>query len=536
MALIQTAGYGIGKIGSMFSPKTGEGNSVKKAVLKKTKVRREVIARNKILEKKRLDKRRKIEKESLLEATKTKGKSGLGKLLSVSDPGGIFQKTLDFIGILLLGWLVDKLPQIIDWVKNLIKRIKLLFSSLKSFIKNIGNWFKGLGNLFTGTLDNIKRFDFTDSEGKMKKAMTDMENAFKGMQSDIEDMKTAVSGDVESQNFAGELSGDAVNQTKQLLRNSEGFREKAYWDVNAWRIGYGTDTITDAQGNVTAVTKDSVVTREDAERDLERRISTGFMPKVAGQVGENWSKLPTSAQAALTSVGYNYGSLPSSVVKATKTGNLNTIADSVEALKTHNKGVNARRRIEEANIIRGAGDGRQARGANQTPAYQRAVTVGRALEGQGYRAWQHPDFNVHSGYTGSGRERVMRRSYSSYHNYGEALDYPLSHNSEAQLNKLAAYFRQNKSALGIAEILWKTSGHYDHLHVSFKGGGSIDKRLAGVPSLKGAGQRQQIVIIEEEPAPAAVASGGSGGGMIIIANDSLNRFMKNQLLSELAYT
>ena len=61
MALIQTAGYGIGKIGSMFSPKTGEGNSVKKAVLKKTKVRREVIARNKILEKKRLDKRRKIE-------------------------------------------------------------------------------------------------------------------------------------------------------------------------------------------------------------------------------------------------------------------------------------------------------------------------------------------------------------------------------------------------------------------------------------------------------------------------------------------
>lgn len=173
----------------------------------------------------------------------------------------------------------------------------------------------------------------------------------------------------------------------------------------------------------------------------------------------------------------------------------------------------------------------------QSSAYQRAVMIGQSLEKQGYRAWQHPDFNINSGYTGSGKERVMRRSYNSYHNHGEALDYPLSHNTEEQLNTLAAYFRQNKSALGIAEVLWKTSGHYDHLHVSFKGGGAIDRNLANAPSLRGQQQRQQIIIIEEEEeaSPVMIAS-SSGASQPIVIGDSLNSFMKKQLLLELAYT
>jgi len=185
----------------------------------------------------------------------------------------------------------------------------------------------------------------------------------------------------------------------------------------------------------------------------------------------------------------------------------------------------------------GAGDGRQARGASQTPAYQRAVNVGRALEGQGYRAWQHPDFNVHSGYTGSGRERVMRRSYNSYHNYGEALDYPLSHNSAAQLDKLASYFRQNKGALGIAEILWRTSGHYDHLHVSFKGGGSIDRMpVAGMDMGAGVGQPQNTIIVLEEEAPPMMMSQSGGSGGVVVVGQSLNSIIRKQILTSLTYT
>ena len=470
------------RIGAMFSRGVGKsGGLLRRAILKKTKVKRESIARDKVLNKRSLERRRRRDKESLLESFRTRGKSGM----TPDTPGKSFlQRVLEFIGVLLIGWLVDKLPQIIKWIEDFKKRVELLVDSLKNFIKNLGDWMKSIGNVVISTLENWSKFDFSDNSGKVDAAMKDLENAFKGMEDAVDDAKTAVTGTMEDVEvagggeFDGELSGDAVERTKQLLRSSEGFREKAYWDVNAWRIGYGTDTITDAQGNVTSVTKDSVVTREDAERDLERRVRTGFMPKVAGQVGDNWTKLPANAQAALTSVGYNYGSLPQSVVAATRGGNLNDIADAVEALKTHDKGVNARRRMEEAAIIRksaspGAGDGKARRQKNQTPAYQQAVKVGRSLESQGYRAWQHPDFSVYKGYTGSGMERVMRRSYNSYHNYGEALDFPLSHNTEAQLNKLAKYFSDNRSALGVAELKWKDdANHFDHLHVSFKGGGS----------------------------------------------------------------
>lgn len=154
--------------------------------------------------------------------------------------------------------------------------------------------------------------------------------------------------------YDGNLSGDAITQTKQLLRDSEGFRTEPYWDVNAWRIGYGSDTITDANGNVRRVTTADRVTREEAEFDLERRIKTEFMPSAANAIGDSWSNLPPSAQAALTSITYNYGSLPSNVVRAAQGGNLNAIADAVTALQHHNGGINRSRRLEEASIIRNA--------------------------------------------------------------------------------------------------------------------------------------------------------------------------------------
>jgi hypothetical protein len=539
MALIQTAGFAVGRIGLMFSPKTpntaGQ-NSVKKAVLKKTKVKRDNIVRNNIFEKKREEKRKRIEKESFLEAVESKGRSGLGKLLSVTDSGGIFQKTLDFIGILLLGWLVNKLPQILELAKTLVNRIKKLFQTLQSFIKNLNFWFSGLKDLVISNVDNWLNLDFSDQSGKVKKAMEDMDKSFKAMKNDVNTAFDIIRGKADGEPGEPPTPTNVPKEREERISKAVKFyKGKGFSDEGASYM----------VGNL--LQESSLDTGAVGDNGKAFGLAQWRIDEASGA---RWKGFLKWAQDNNKNTGDFYSQLEYTIVEgeryqkglsSLKGTNKKAIMKFIKAYEGYSEegsrfgyGESILQNIEKYKS--GAGDGRQARGANQTPAYQRAVAVGRALEGQGYRAWQHPDFNVHSGYTGSGRERVMRRSYNSYHNYGEALDYPMSHNSEAQLNKLAAYFRQNKSALGIAEILWKTSGHYDHLHVSFKGGGSIDKRLAGVPSLKGAGQRQKIVIIEEEPAPAPVASGGSGGGMIIIANDSLNRFMKNQLLSELAYT
>jgi GH24 family phage-related lysozyme (muramidase) len=148
-------------------------------------------------------------------------------------------------------------------------------------------------------------------------------------------------------------SDPILKQSAALLAGFEGFRSDAYWDVNNWRIGYGSSTVTDASGDIEHLSADRsekpdiVVTKEDALRDLSRRLSDEFIPKVL-QYADGLNK---GTIAALVSIAYNYGSLPSNVISAMKTKNINDIAQAVLQLKSHNGGINAKRRQKEAAYI-----------------------------------------------------------------------------------------------------------------------------------------------------------------------------------------
>lgn len=144
--------------------------------------------------------------------------------------------------------------------------------------------------------------------------------------------------------------GPWIEQAKALLRKEEGFRDSPYWDVNAHRVGYGSDTTVTAEGKVVRVTQGMKITRDDAERDLEYRLMKREGAQVQKQLGATWDKLSDNARAGLASVGYNYGSLPKSVVAAARTGDPVAIADAVAALPA-----NKTRRQREAALIRGGG-------------------------------------------------------------------------------------------------------------------------------------------------------------------------------------
>lgn len=139
-----------------------------------------------------------------------------------------------------------------------------------------------------------------------------------------------------------------------VLREFEGFQPGAYYDVNAYRTGYGSDTVTRPDGTVVQVDANTRVSREDAERDLERRVTQEFMPRAIRAVGqENWERLSPAQQGALTSITYNYGSLPDSVARAVASGDTRAAAAAIQALASHNDGVNAGRRNREAEIFAG---------------------------------------------------------------------------------------------------------------------------------------------------------------------------------------
>ena len=198
---------------------------------------------------------------------------------------------------------------------------------------------------------------------------------------------------VEQGAFNGAIpAGDAP----ALLRQFEGFSDAPYWDVNAYRIGYGSDTITREDGSVVKVTPGMTVTQADAERDLARRAAE-FEGVALRQVGpEAWNALPDAAQAALTSTAYNYGSLPGTVVAAVKTGDVDAISSAVAALSTDNNGVNADRRRKEAAIIAGQGnpewyerlspEQRQIINERNTTRMQQAATAAAAQQKVTYEA------------------------------------------------------------------------------------------------------------------------------------------------------
>ncbi|AXQ69190.1 tail length tape measure protein [Caulobacter phage CcrBL9] len=148
------------------------------------------------------------------------------------------------------------------------------------------------------------------------------------------------------------MGGDAKDQSYNLIKQFEGYKEKAYWDVNHYRAGFGSDTWTDTKGGVHNVTKDTKVGGTEAALDLKRRIGIfqGNAAKTAGQA--NWDKLADSTKAALTSITYNYGHLPSRLLAAVKTGDNGKIATAVEGLAGDNNGVNRKRRMQEAALIR----------------------------------------------------------------------------------------------------------------------------------------------------------------------------------------
>jgi GH24 family phage-related lysozyme (muramidase) len=159
-------------------------------------------------------------------------------------------------------------------------------------------------------------------------------------------MKTLGNGRLASGKAMDTPTG-APASAMQFIAGFEGFRNSTYWDVNHHRVGYGSDTITRADGTVVTVKKGMVVSREDAARDLERRIGD-IRQDMAASGGRGWASLPDGARNAVISVVYNYGRLPDAVAAAVKSGDKTKVSAAILSLANHNGGVNAKRRRAEA--------------------------------------------------------------------------------------------------------------------------------------------------------------------------------------------
>jgi len=138
---------------------------------------------------------------------------------------------------------------------------------------------------------------------------------------------------------------------KSLIK-FEGFKGEAYWDVDHYRVGYGTDTLYDESGKPLEVTQNTVVSKEQALKSLRKRITEDFVPIIKNSLGDSWDGLSDHAKAATVSITYNYGRVPQRIKGALQSGDNNAIANAILALADDNDGVNKNRRIMEAELVK----------------------------------------------------------------------------------------------------------------------------------------------------------------------------------------
>ncbi len=137
-------------------------------------------------------------------------------------------------------------------------------------------------------------------------------------------------------------TAEFLDHASQYVAHWEGFRAHAYWDVNAWRVGYGSDT-EGPDGD--KVERGTATTPSRAMQNLSLRLGE-FLTVCIREVGRPWHGLTLNQQTALIDMCYNYGHIPIEVNVANK----ELTARRIQACAVHNGGVNRARRLDEASL------------------------------------------------------------------------------------------------------------------------------------------------------------------------------------------
>jgi murein DD-endopeptidase MepM/ murein hydrolase activator NlpD len=322
----------------------------------------------------------------------TKGAYGVGSAAKkltekvVVDP-------MKAIWNIIAAWAIKNLPTIVDEVRKFVKKVRIVIAAINNAFRATGNLFKGWLSYGQAWLTNMVTFDWGDSTGRLEDAQAEIDNSYDELdaswntiynvwgkeEEELDKMltwldsgktvkqatdaitqgiplpQTPAFGDGSREGGGGyggsgiQMSADEQQLTESLIAGEEGVRTKAYQDTGGvWTIGYGQTRI-----NGRAVRPGDTITKAQALSGFRGALAE-HQQRAINQLGEErWSQLDARSRAVLTSITYNYGSIPDRVLPAAKTGNAEDIAVAMNSLYGDNKGVLKGRRQREQSILRG---------------------------------------------------------------------------------------------------------------------------------------------------------------------------------------
>lgn len=150
------------------------------------------------------DNKKKNEQENKLELLKQPMKNLTGGIRgAMAGTKSFFGGLLRAAGALLLGFLVEKLPEIIYYGQKIASIIKDTYDGAVQFIENLKNIFSEIVDIVEQGVENIKNFDFTDSEGKLQKEIDEAQAAVEKTKTDFNTTLDKVGTTIEEMRTAG---------------------------------------------------------------------------------------------------------------------------------------------------------------------------------------------------------------------------------------------------------------------------------------------------------------------------------------------
>ena len=268
---------GIKSVKDSFSGLRKNSGNLNNVLLKKTKVKKELLSRNSILSQRRQEDERRKNKEDLLEASTIGGVVKRQAKAVASSAKGFLGRIMDFLGTLLVGWLLTNLPSIITMAQELIARIQRLYTIVTGFFNNTIKMFRGFGNLLGAVGKNILTFDFTDSKGRVESSLKDLGGTFEDMQSQFDEgfklLTTSlgegvVSGE-DAQPFGTQYENESMRE--QPSGSSGGGKWKPLLDIIS-----SVESSTDKKNN-----------GYDAQNGAPRGVRPGLSQMTIGEIARN---------------------------------------------------------------------------------------------------------------------------------------------------------------------------------------------------------------------------------------------------------
>jgi len=571
-------------IGAGFTKANKSVGSMRSILLKRTKVKRDAIAGRRSLFGKRIENQRRKDEEAVVEASKPTGIGRIGNAV-LNSGKGLLDRITDFIGTLLVGWLVNNLPTIMTMAQDLMGRIQKTVNILGNFVRDIGAIFTGSTKVLGAVYTNITSLDFFDSNKRLSTALGELESVFGDMNKQFDDgLKTLTTPlgqmpgeapvpptgtDYTTQPGASSVSGSS-KEALNVIAKYESTSAGGYEAVNQIGIKGGTATLPGSYSGpfggmqqhkgkkLTQMTVGEIMELQKEKSGMSNAewVRQGRLhavgryqiigPTLAGLVKRGVIKTSdkfdettqdVAAMSLLKSGGIGQWVGPSRYASAKEKATIEAGRKSNIQFSSVVPSAVAASQPSSGKVIQ------YITGDRTSPRYA-ADHGGRNYHDHiGFDSQKTRDaamaFLTGRGWT-IGSVNTGKHAYGSLHYKNLAFDIP--------------FYSGNNTRKGVTDDAKGETKLSSMLRADLISGGFTGPQLGGgrssvasvasvssaSPSLPSTARAPQVMVMDDRPAPQPqqpqVASGGGSAPPMIDSENVLNNLMRNYLLLDLAYT